>query len=193
MPILLPEDMNMPLPRMYKLRQSFPRHEINDIPAAIRAEMSKEIFASRIKPGAKVAIAVGSRGIINLPVIVKTTIDCILEAGAKPIIIAAMGSHGGGTAKGRKEILDEYGITESAMGVPVVTDGNVSHMGITKNGIDVFFLQAAKEADLVIPINRIKPHTDFNFDIQSGLCKMIVVGLGGHQGCSKLPVKTCQD
>ena len=186
MPILLPEDMKFPLPRMYKVRQSFPRKQIADIPAAIRAEMNKEEIKSEIAPGAKAAVAVGSRGIKNLSAIVKTTLECIQEAGGKPFIIAAMGSHGGGTDLGRKEILDGYGITESAMGVPVVTDGSTNLIGITKSGTNVFFSQVAKDADLIVPINRIKLHTDFNFRIQSGLCKMIVVGLGGHPGCTAI-------
>jgi len=184
MPILLPEDMNSPLPRMYPVRQAFPRKSLGDIRAAVCAEMAKPEICSKISPGARVAVAVGSRGIKNLAAIVKITLECVRDLGGEAFIIAAMGSHGGGTSQGQRQVLSGYGITEETMGVPVVTDMDVTLLGQTGQGMDIYFDSAALEADVIIPINRIKMHTDFVADIQSGLCKMLVVGLGNHIGCT---------
>ncbi|SDJ92096.1 nickel pincer cofactor-dependent isomerase, group 22 [Natronincola ferrireducens] len=186
MPILLEEDLNIDLPKMHTVRQIFPKEELEDIEAAICCEIKKEFIKSTIKPGNKVAVAVGSRGIKNLKEIVKLTVDKIKEMGAHPYIVSAMGSHGGGTEKGQREILYGYGITEEYMQVPVITKTDVVHLGKTKKGIDVYFDKIAYEADVVVPINRIKLHTDFVADIQSGLCKMLVIGLGNHTGCSAI-------
>jgi len=186
MPVLLPDDLNFPLPKMHRVAQSFPRNALLDVKAAVEAQMAKEEILQKITPGARIAVAVGSRGIRNLPLIVKTVIDCVKEAGGIPFILSAMGSHGSGTAEGQREVLAVYGITEEAMGVPIVTDVEVEHLGKTPAGIDVFFDKAALEADLIIPINRVKLHTDFVADIQSGLCKMLVIGLGNHIGCTAM-------
>jgi len=186
MAILLPEDMNFPLPQMHRVRQVFPRESLGDIEVAVRAEMAKpEIFA-KIVPGARVAVAVGSRGIQNLAAIVKTTLECVKVAGGEPFIVSAMGSHGGGTSQGQRQVLEGYGITEEAMGVPVVTNMDVISLGQTDQGLDIYFDKTALDADLIIPINRVKMHTDFVADLQSGLCKMLVIGLGNHIGCTAM-------
>jgi hypothetical protein len=146
--------------------------------------MSKDEIRTKIPRGGRVAVAVGSRGIRNLSVIVKTVLECIEASGGLPFIVPAMGSHGGGTEEGQRKVLAGYGITEEAMGVPVASGMDVIHLGKTHGGVDVFFDKVAFEADLIVPINRIKPHTDFVADVQSGLCKMLVVGIGNHIGCS---------
>ena len=186
MPILLEGDLNISLPSMHKVRQSFNREKINDIKETIDFEGSKESIISKIKPGQKVAVAVGSRGIKNIQQIVKLTVDKIKELGGDPFIVSAMGSHGGGTEKGQREVLYGYGITEEYMGVPIITKTDVIHLGKTKKGFDIYFDKTAAGADVVVPINRIKLHTDFVSDIQSGLCKMLVIGLGNHIGCSAI-------
>ncbi|WZL72838.1 lactate racemase domain-containing protein [Clostridiaceae bacterium 35-E11] len=186
MPILLDEDLNIVLPKMHRVKQVFEKEELNDIRGAIDAEAKKESIISIIKPGQKVAVAVGSRGIKNLQEIVKLTIDKIKKMGANPYIVSAMGSHGGGTEEGQREILYGYGITEEYMQVPIITKTDVVHLGKTKKGIDVYFDKTAYEADVVVPINRIKLHTDFVADIQSGICKMLVIGLGNQIGCSAI-------
>ncbi|GAA0724643.1 lactate racemase domain-containing protein [Clostridium malenominatum] len=186
MPILLEEDLNMPLPNMHKVRQSFNREKLDSIEETINFEAKKESIVSIIKPGQKVAVAVGSRGIKNIQQIVKLTIDKIKEMGGEPFIVSAMGSHGGGTEKGQREVLYGYGITEEYMGVPVITKTDVMHLGKTKKGFDIYFDKVAASADVIVPINRIKLHTDFVADIQSGLCKMLVIGLGNHVGCSAI-------
>lgn len=186
MPLLLPEDLALKLPRLNKVRQIFSADRLGDIPAALDEQMNRPDIRGLIKPGAKVAVAVGSRGINNLALIVRRVIDRLKEAGAAPFIVPAMGSHGRGTADGQRKILATYGIDEESMGVAVVSDVEVARLGTLKNGTPVYFDKTALAADLVVPINRIKLHTDFVFDIQSGLCKMLVIGLGNHQGCSAM-------
>jgi len=186
MPILLDEDMRLPLPEMHRIRQVFTAGQIPDVRRMVVNEMAKPEISGKIHPGAAVAVAVGSRGIQNIALIVRTVIDCIKARGAKPFIVSAMGSHGGGTAEGQREVLASYGITRDTMDVPVVTDVEVERLGATSRGFDVYLDKAALHADLIVPVNRIKLHTDFVADIQSGLCKMLAIGLGNHKGCSAL-------
>ena len=186
MPILLEEDTGLKLPKMHRVRQSFPNEHLEDVARSVRKQMMRPDIQSKIRPGARTAIAVGSRGINNLPLIVRTVIEHLEQAGACPFIIPAMGSHGGGTAKGQLEILKSYGISEETMGVQVISDTEVSRVGSLKRGTAIYFDQTALSADLVIPINRVKLHTDFVAAIQSGLCKMLVIGLGNHKGCSTM-------
>lgn len=186
MPILLDEQRNYPLPEMHKVRQSFPRPRLENIEACIERELTKEDISGKIKPGAKIAVAVGSRGIKNLALIVKEVIAQIKKLGGEPFIISAMGSHGGGTPEGQREVLASYGITEEKMGVEIVASVDVVPIGRTSGGINIYFDSVALGADLVVPINRVKLHTDFVGDIQSGLCKMLVIGLGNQVGCSSV-------
>lgn len=184
MPILLEENLNFSLPRLHKVRQRFPRPRLDNIEQRIADEINKPEIQSKIKPGARIAVAVGSRGIRNLAEIVRVTLEQIKSVGGKPFIVSAMGSHGGGTPTGQRDILSSYGITEETMGVDIVTSTDVTMLGSTPSGIDVYFDAAALDADMVVPINRIKLHTDFVSEIQSGLCKMLVIGLGNHIGCT---------
>ena len=185
MPILLPEDYTYSLPKMHKVRQEIPTDRLEDIAGAIRSQMAKDEILAKIKPGAKVAVGVGSRGLKNLALIVKTVIDCISEAGGKPFILSAMGSHGSGHEAGQRQVLTDYGITEEAMGVPVITKVDSTLIGKTKSrNVDVWFDSIALGADLIVPINRVKLHTHFTGDLQSGLCKMLTIGWGNHVGCT---------
>ena len=184
MPILLQEDLQRPLPKFIKVRQKFDDRCLEDVPGTVKAQMAKPEILAKIKPGARIAVAVGSRGIRNLFPIVKTVIDAMLEQGACPFVVSAMGSHGGGCEEGQREVLAGYGITEENLGVPVVTTVDTVHLGDCANGRPIWFDRAAFEADLIGPINRIKLHTDFVGPLQSGLCKMLVIGLGNHKGCS---------
>ena len=157
---------------------------MEDVAGATRSELEKPEIRQLVKPGAKVAVAVGSRGIRNLYTIVETVVQSLKAMGAQPFIVSAMGSHGNGTEEGQREVLAGYGITEENLGVPVVTTVDTVHLGDCANGRPVWFDRAAFEADLVVPINRVKLHTDFVGPLQSGLCKMLVIGLGNHKGCS---------
>lgn len=184
MPILLPEDMQRPLPKMYRVRQQFDETCLTDVEDTVRREMEKPEIRELVRPGMRVAVGVGSRGIRNLPVIVRGVLDGLKRLGAQPFIVSAMGSHGGGTEEGQRGVLAGYGITEESMGVPVVTTVDTVHLGSCKNGRPVWFDRAAYEADLIVPINRVKLHTDFVGELQSGLCKMLVIGMGDQKGCS---------
>ena len=176
MPILLKEDLARPLPKMYRVRQQFDSVCLEDTAGAVRAQLSRPEVASLVSPGARVAVGVGSRGIRDLYTVVETTLTCLKELGADPFIVSAMGSHGGGTQEGQREVLAGYGITEEKLGVPVVTTVDTIHLGHCANGQPIWFDRAAFEADLIVPINRVKLHTDFVGPLQSGLCKMLVIG-----------------
>ena len=187
MPLLLEEDLKRPLPKMYRVRQSFNKEHLEDIEGTVAREFAKAEIRAQVKPGMRVALAVGSRGIRNLSRIVKCVVDQLLMLGAEPFIVAAMGSHGGGTLEGQLEILHTYGITQEAMGIPVIANNDVELLGSTSRGIQVYFdTLCLEQADLVIPINRVKLHTDFVDTIQSGMCKMLVIGLGHHKGCTAI-------
>ena len=186
MALLMENDYNFPLPKMHRVRQNFDHTFLEDVEGTVRAQFLRPEIREKIRPGSRVAVAVGSRGISNLPLIVKTTIEEIKALGGEPFIVSAMGSHGEGTPEGQREVLYGYGITEEAMGVPVVTEVDVVRLGETSRGIQVYFDKTAYEADVIVPINRVKLHTDFVSDIQSGLCKMLVIGLGNRQGCSAI-------
>jgi len=184
MPILLKEDLDRPLPKMYRVRQKFDNSCLENVAGTVRAQLARPEIVSLVKPGARVAVGVGSRGIRDLYPVVETTVACLKELGAQPFIVSAMGSHGGGTEEGQREVLAGYGITEERLGVPVVTTVDTVQLGCCANGRPVWFDRAAFQADLIVPINRVKLHTDFVGPLQSGLCKMLVIGLGNHRGCS---------
>lgn len=186
MALLTPQDLSWPLPAMHTVRQKFSGEVLSDVPGTVRAELAKPEIRSRIKAGARIAVAVGSRGIRDLFPVVKTLVEELLAAGARPFILSAMGSHGGGTSEGQRAILAAYGITEEALGVPVCTNVESKRIGTTPGGIPVWFDREALAADMVVPVNRIKLHTDFSGPLQSGLCKMLVIGLGNHVGCSAI-------
>lgn len=184
MPILLPKDANIKLPKMHKVQQIFEETTIHDIRAHIRHSMERREIDELLTPGKRVAIAVGSRKIDNIFLVVSQVIDLLKEKGCEPFIVPAMGSHGKGTSEGNREVLASFGITEEALGVKIKSDMDVVLVCKTENGIPVYMDKDAYEADMTILINRVKPHTDFNAPIESGLCKMAVIGLGKHIGCS---------
>jgi len=169
------------------IRQKFPASTLLDIPVALRDGLAS--IKGRIKPGASIAVAVGSRGITNLQAVVGHVIDELKSAGAKPFIVPAMGSHGGATPEGQVELLGEYGITDAHLGVPNRAAMEAERIGGTKDGVAVFFSTEALQADGVVVINRIKPHTDFHSDtLGSGIQKMIVIGLGKRVGAANFHV-----
>lgn len=186
MPYLLKEDYEYPLPRMYPVRQIFSRDQLEDVQAAVQKELRRPEIERKIFPGAKVAVAVGSRGIRNQGVIVETVLAFLKSKGASPFLVSAMGSHGSGTERGQREVLAGYGFTEEKLGVPVVTKVDSDRIGTVLGNVPVYFDRAAAGADLIIPINRVKLHTDFNGELQSGICKMLVIGLGNQIGCSSI-------
>lgn len=176
-----------PIPRMVRVCQNFDRTSIPDeqIPAVLLEELQK--LSESIKPGMKIAITCGSRGIHCYALMTKTIVDFVKGRGAEPFIIAAMGSHGGATAEGQRQILADYGITEAEMGCPVRCEMDTVEIG--KSGIrgqSVRIDKNAAEADGILLFNRIKPHTSFRGKYESGLMKMMAIGLGKQHGAGDI-------
>lgn len=179
----------VPLPRMVKIRQKFLRDRVEDIPATVRAELSRPCIREKVHPGMYVALTCGSRGVANIPLILREIATFLKEAGAHPFIVPAMGSHGGATADGQCKVLQSYGVTEQFCGCPIRATMEVRQIATTKDGEPVVIDRFAAEADGIIPVNRIKPHTDFQYIYESGLMKMMTIGLGkqkGAENCHRL-------
>ncbi|MCR9229811.1 MAG: nickel-dependent lactate racemase [bacterium] len=174
--------MNMNLPQAYRIRQHFPATRLKDVGAAVTAALSKLNLGKVIKPGDSVAVPVGSRGIANIALIIKSAVDYLKSLGAEPFIVPAMGSHGGGTAEGQAQVIASYGVTEAAMGVEIRSSMETVIVDQTPHGIPVHFDKNAYAADHVLVCGRVKPHTRFVGDIESGLHKMMLIGLGKHEG-----------
>lgn len=168
------------MPRMRMARQCFPPAPALDLAAETRRQLAP--LLEGLPARASVAVAVGSRGITGLATIVRSAIDALTASGARPFVVPAMGSHGGGTPEGQVALLADYGISEATCGVPFKLSMDVRALGMTEDGIEAVSSAAALEADRILLINRIKPHTDFKSPIGSGLLKMLVVGLGKHEG-----------
>ncbi|MHC1760777.1 MAG: lactate racemase domain-containing protein [Negativicutes bacterium] len=173
---------NVELPRMVRVRQNFPASAVVDVAEAVRAELRKPAIANRMHAGMKIAVAVGSRGVAEIPLIVRMVVEQIKAAGADPFIVPGMGSHGGATAQGQIELLAGLGVTETSAGCPVVSSMEVVELGVLPNGLPVFMDKNAMQADGIVVINRIKSHTAFSGPIESGLVKMITIGLGKQKG-----------
>ncbi len=169
-------------PSIFRVRQTFDAPRVADIPGEVDAQLSKLRLAERVKPGQSVAVTVGSRGIVNIHHITKAIVDHLKRLRAEPFIVPAMGSHGGGTADGQRRLIESYGVTESFCGCPIRSSMETVVVCQTAEGFDVHFDRGAFEADHVLVCNRIKPHTDFTGDIESGLMKMLLIGLGKHAG-----------
>ena len=177
---------NVPIPKVVRVRQNFDRTCIPDdeIPRVLTGELQK--FAN-IRPGMKIAITCGSRGIHAYALMTKTIVDFVKQRGAEPFIVAAMGSHGGATAEGQRQILADYGITEAAMGCPVRCQMDTVEIGTSVfRGQSVRIDKNAAEADGILLFNRIKPHTSFRGKYESGLMKMMAIGLGKQHGASDI-------
>ena len=169
-------------PRMVRVRQTFPRPQVKDVPGRIRQLLSRKDIAAMVKPGMSVAVTCGSRGIANIHLMIREICICLKELGAKPFIVPSMGSHGGATAEGQRAIIEGYGVTEDFCGAPIRSSMEVKHIGLTEDGRDVFIDRNAAEADGIVVVGRIKPHTDFRGPYESGLMKMMVIGLGKQRG-----------
>ncbi len=175
----------MPFPSLYLVRQNFPDRSIKDIPAEVRKQLSGSGWYSSLKPGSTVAIGVGSRGITNIATIVRSVVDFWKSHGMKPFIFPAMGSHGAATAEGQAEVLAHYGVHEAVMGCPVISHLEVVSLGSTAQGIEAFMDKKAYDADGVMLVGRVKWHTDFAGKIESGLFKMMAIGLGKFAGAQR--------
>lgn len=176
----------MKIPPVQLVRQIAPQPTVADVPGELREKILASPLAKRIRPGMKIAVGCGSRGIKNYLPLAQTAIRTLIELGAKPFAIAAMGSHGGATAEGQRELLASYGITPENLGVPVVTDMDAVAVGNNSWGEPVWWDKNALAADGVILLNRIKPHTDFRGRYESGIVKMMVIGLGKRHGADQV-------
>lgn len=174
------------IPKFIKVRQSFKEDKIENISFAIQQALSQKKITNTIKPGMKIAIACGSRGITNICLIIKKLADFIKEMGGEPFIVPAMGSHGGATADGQKKILEDMGITEDYCKCPILSSMETMEIGKTSEGEQVFIDKHAASADGIVIVGRIKPHTDFRAHYESGLMKMMAVGLGKQKGAENV-------
>ncbi|MCB2168878.1 MAG: nickel-dependent lactate racemase [Deltaproteobacteria bacterium] len=172
----------MRFPLMMRVEQHINAPVLGNVEKAVHEEIAKLDLSQKIKPEDTVAVPVGSRGIRNIALIVKTLVDDLKALGAKPFIVPAMGSHGGGVAEVQRSIVEGYGVTEDYIGAPIKASMEVVQVGATEDGVPVFFDKHASEADHVAVVARVKPHTDFTGEIESGLNKMTLIGLGKHEG-----------
>nr|WP_325301567.1 DUF362 domain-containing protein [uncultured Oscillibacter sp.] len=180
---------HQPIPKMVRIRQNFDRSHIpvEDIASTVRRELDREDLGGKIQPGMKIAITCGSRGMTNNALMARAMVDFVKSKGAEPYIVASMGSHGGATAEGQTQILKDYGITEEAMGCPVKSSMETVQVGLS--GVrkqPVFIDKNASEADGILLFNRIKPHTSFRGPYESGLMKMMAIGLGKQKGAESI-------
>jgi len=172
----------MNFPRMLRVRQTFDATRVNDIPGEVDRQLATLNFSSVIRAGQTVAITAGSRGIANIAVILKGACDHLRRLGATPVIIPAMGSHGGGTAEGQRRIIEAYGVTEQFTGAEIRASMETVVVDTTPQGIPVHFDKQAFACDHVLVVGRVKPHTGFVGPVESGLHKMMLIGLGKHEG-----------
>jgi hypothetical protein len=178
-----PERLAMPeYPQIFRVRQSFERPRVENIPAEVQAQLATLRLSQRVRPDQSVAITAGSRGIANIRHVIKAIVDHFKAMDARPFIVPAMGSHGGGTAAGQTEILAGYGITEEFCGCPIRASMETVIVCQAAEGFPVHFDKHACGADHVVVCGRVKPHTNFVGDIESGLMKMMLIGLGKHNG-----------
>jgi hypothetical protein len=172
-------------PLIIPIRQTAPQPVVADVAGEVKRRWQQSGVLARLRANDRVAVGVGSRGIANLSTIVRATLDVLREAGAKPFVVAAMGSHGGATAEGQRELLGEYGVSEEKLGVPVKTDMTAVQIGVNSWGEPVWWDRNALEADAVVTVSRIKAHTDFRGRFESGIVKMLVIGLGKRDGAAQ--------
>jgi Lactate racemase N-terminal domain len=172
----------VPLPPMMLLRQRFQRPLLADVASAVADALATDELTAKITPGARIAIAVGSRGVANIALITRALVATFRRYGADPFVVPAMGSHGGATAEGQRSVLESLGVTEAYIEAPIISSLDVDQLGTLPNGLPVYLDHVANTADGIFVVNRVKPHTDFSAPIESGLSKMLAIGLGKHKG-----------
>ncbi len=173
---------DIPMPRFVKAKQIFEKKPLKNIEHEIKIQLLNKNLLANIAPGQSIAIAAGSRGIANIALIIKELVKNIKEAGGQPFIIPAMGSHGGASAEGQCKILESLGITQEYIGAPIRATMEVVQIGTSDNGLPVYIDKFAHEADGIVVVNRIKPHVAFRGQFESGLMKMITIGIGKQKG-----------
>jgi hypothetical protein len=173
------------LPGWAHIRQQLNDTDIGSIDQAVADQFARAEIAGTIKPGQRVVLTAGSRGIDRIAEILRAAVNQVRLLGGEPFVIPAMGSHGGATPEGQRALIEHYGVTEEFVGCPIRATMETVHLGTLEDGVPVWFDRIAyEEADVVIPVGRVKPHTDFRGPIESGLMKMIAIGLGKQHGAN---------
>ena len=176
----------MKFPPIARVRQIHDQPEVDDVPGAVALAIRSSRIASRVKPGGSIALTVGSRGIAGIGPIARAAVGALQGMGFAPFVVAAMGSHGGGTAEGQRALLAELGFTETSVGCPIRSEMETATVGTNSFGLPIHFDRNALGADGIVLLNRIKPHTSFTGRYESGLLKMLTIGLGKHQGAEQV-------
>ena len=174
------------IPEVALVRRHFSSYELQDIAGELRQQLRQAGLSDRVKAGQRIAITVGSRGVADIALIVRTIIEELRRLDARPFIVPAMGSHGGATAEGQRQLIAEYGVTEEAMGVPILSSMETVVLGQSPEGATIHMDRNAHEADGVVVVGRVKNHTSFRAPIESGLCKMMAIGLGKQRGAESI-------
>ncbi|MFC4386795.1 lactate racemase domain-containing protein [Gracilibacillus marinus] len=183
---------DIPIPKMVKVKQHFDNEQIEDVTKQLQEALQKKEVHKGIKKDMEIAVAVGSRGLDRLVETTKVTIDYLKQHGARPFIVPCMGSHGGATSHGQKAVLEHLGVTEEAVGAEIRSSMEVIQIDELENGLPIYVDKLASEADGIVVINRVKPHTAFRGPVESGIMKMISIGLGkqkGAEACHQLGFK----
>ncbi|MCJ7840707.1 nickel-dependent lactate racemase [Lederbergia sp. NSJ-179] len=183
---------DIPIPKMTKVKQHFDSTQIDDLTAVLKSRLERQEIRNKVKPGMEIAVAVGSRGLDRLVEMTAVTVQFLRDLGAIPFIVPCMGSHGGATAEGQRAVLEHLGVTEESVKAEIRSSMEVIQLGKLPNGLPVYIDKIASEADGIVVINRVKPHTAFRGPIESGIMKMISIGLGkqkGAEACHQLGFK----
>src|SRR5690625_220762 len=173
---------DVPVPKMIKVKQEFDDVQVDDLDTALFAELDTEHIKRMVKPGMEIAVAVGSRGLDRLVETTAVTVKFLHDLGAKPFIVPCMGSHGGATDEGQKAVLEHLGVTEESVNAEIRSSMEVIKIGELPNGLPVYIDKIASQAAGIVVINRVKPHTAFRGPVESGIMKMISIGLGKQKG-----------
>jgi hypothetical protein len=176
----------MGLPKIARVRRFYRQPAVADVAAAVEAAVASSRLATRPEAGGRIAITAGSRGISGIAAITRATVQALRRRGFDPFVVAAMGSHGGGTAQGQRDLLAELGLTEASLGCPIRSEMDTVVLGTNSFGLPIHFDRNAFEADGIVLVNRIKPHTSFTGRYESGLLKMLAVGLGKREGAAQV-------
>jgi hypothetical protein len=174
------------IPLFFTVRQTFDRPRVHDLAATVRGEMERVLPAGSVPAGVRIGVTVGSRGIRDVAAVVRTAVDFLKARGARPFVLPAMGSHGGATLEGQRQLIAHYGVTEEAMGCPVRAEMETRSLGRTASGVEVRMAETAWQADGVLLVNRVKPHTDYKGPLESGLAKICAIGLGKYEGAREI-------
>jgi hypothetical protein len=175
-----------PLPSIARVRRTYHQPEVEDVATTMAEAIRGSRLAGRVASGGRIAITVGSRGISQIARITRAAVDTVRGLGFDPFVVAAMGSHGGGTSAGQRALLAELGVTEAVVGCPIRSEMDTVEVGTNSFGLPIHLDRNAYEADAIILLNRIKPHTSFTGDYESGLLKMLTIGLGKRQGAAQV-------